>query len=148
MSEALKSLSKLYDLAYPQMYDSIIDFLFLEAKLMDFSEINDPIAISNFSWIPNGSPDTYPAVPEFQDWVELLAAICLKDIDIDVYWGTALSVNNILREINSFLQYGLGHIIIQHVEYCKCRKTKSSPWEHEFLIVTVKESTSQIELAS
>ncbi|KAK0479265.1 hypothetical protein IW261DRAFT_1626780 [Armillaria novae-zelandiae] len=48
-TEALKSLGKLYDLAYPQMYDSIIDFLFLEAKLMDFSEINGPIAISNFS---------------------------------------------------------------------------------------------------
>ncbi|KAK0211511.1 armadillo-type protein [Armillaria fumosa] len=34
-TEALKSLGKLYDLAYPQI------------------EINDPIAISNFSWIPN-----------------------------------------------------------------------------------------------
>ncbi|KAK0479355.1 hypothetical protein IW261DRAFT_1480375 [Armillaria novae-zelandiae] len=61
----------------------------------------------------------------------------------DVYRGTASSVDNILREINSFLQYGLGHIIVRRVEYCKCRKTKSSPWEHEFLIVTVKESTSR-----
>ncbi|KAK0480865.1 armadillo-type protein [Armillaria novae-zelandiae] len=34
-TEALKSLGKLYDLAYPQI------------------EINDPVAISNFSWIPN-----------------------------------------------------------------------------------------------
>ncbi|KAK0479339.1 hypothetical protein IW261DRAFT_1480318 [Armillaria novae-zelandiae] len=62
----------------------------------------------------------------------------------DVYRGTASSVDNILREINSFLQYGLGHIIVRRVEYCKCRKTKSSPWEHEFLIVTVKESTESI----
>ncbi|KAK0183739.1 hypothetical protein F5146DRAFT_1228818 [Armillaria mellea] len=59
----------------------------------------------------------------------------------DVYRGTASSLDNILREITSFLQDGLGSILVQQVEYCKCRSTKSSPWEHEFLIVTVKEST-------
>ncbi|KAK0197654.1 hypothetical protein F5146DRAFT_1016318 [Armillaria mellea] len=59
----------------------------------------------------------------------------------DVYRGTASSLDNILREITSFLQDGLGSILVRQVEYCKCRLTKSSPWEHEFLIVTVKEST-------
>ncbi|KAK0446041.1 armadillo-type protein [Desarmillaria tabescens] len=52
-TEALKSLGKLYDLAYPQI------------------EINDPIAISNFSWIPNAllpllgmNQETRPAVEQ------------------------------------------------------------------------------------
>ncbi|KAK0484191.1 hypothetical protein EDD18DRAFT_1467508 [Armillaria luteobubalina] len=65
----------------------------------------------------------------------------------DVYRGTASSLDNILREMHSFLQDGLGRITVQRVEYCKCRKAKRSPWEHEFLIVTVKESTNRGRMA-
>ncbi|PBK65992.1 hypothetical protein ARMSODRAFT_978036 [Armillaria solidipes] len=43
-----------------------------------------------------------------------------------------------LKENIPFLKDGLGNIIVTQVEYCKCRR--GSPWEHEFLLVTLKES--------
>ncbi|KAK0189295.1 hypothetical protein F5146DRAFT_1058794 [Armillaria mellea] len=43
-----------------------------------------------------------------------------------------------LKENLPFLKDGLGNIIVTQVEYCKCRK--GSAWEHEFLLVTLKES--------
>ncbi|PBK65997.1 hypothetical protein ARMSODRAFT_960927 [Armillaria solidipes] len=42
-----------------------------------------------------------------------------------------------LKENLPFLKDGLGNIIVTQVEYCKCRK--GSAWEHEFLVVTLKE---------
>ncbi len=43
-----------------------------------------------------------------------------------------------LKENHPFLEDGLGNIIVTQVEYCKCRK--GSAWEHEFLLVKLKES--------
>ncbi len=44
-----------------------------------------------------------------------------------------------LKENLPFLEAGLGNIIVTQVEYCKCCRSKGSPWEHEFLLVTLKE---------
>ncbi|KAK0189300.1 hypothetical protein F5146DRAFT_1225918 [Armillaria mellea] len=45
-----------------------------------------------------------------------------------------------LKENIYFLKDGVGNIIVTKVDYCKCQCGKGSPWEHEFLIVTLKES--------
>ncbi|SJL10989.1 uncharacterized protein ARMOST_14386 [Armillaria ostoyae] len=45
-----------------------------------------------------------------------------------------------LKENLPFLKDGLGNIIVTKIEYCKCRHTKGSPWEHEFLFVTLDEA--------
>ncbi len=45
-----------------------------------------------------------------------------------------------LKENHPFLKDGLGNIIVTKIEYCKCRHTKGSPWEHEFLFVTLDEA--------
>ncbi|KAK0207661.1 hypothetical protein IW262DRAFT_1469247 [Armillaria fumosa] len=51
---------------------------------------------------------------------------------------SASSLLNSLKENLPFLKDGFGNIIITQIEYCKCRK--GSAWEHEFLLVTLKES--------
>ncbi|KAK0488529.1 hypothetical protein IW261DRAFT_1588876 [Armillaria novae-zelandiae] len=51
---------------------------------------------------------------------------------------SASSLLNSLKENLPFLKDGLGNILITQIEYCKCNK--SSVWEHEFLLVTLKES--------
>ncbi|KAK0497449.1 hypothetical protein EDD18DRAFT_1162257 [Armillaria luteobubalina] len=43
-----------------------------------------------------------------------------------------------LKENYPFLKDGFGNIIVIQIEYCKC--SKGSAWEHEFLLVTLKES--------
>ncbi len=47
-----------------------------------------------------------------------------------------------LKENHPFLEDGLGNIIVTQVEYCKCCLSKGhgNHWEHEFLLVTLKES--------
>ncbi|KAK0488531.1 hypothetical protein IW261DRAFT_1439892 [Armillaria novae-zelandiae] len=45
-----------------------------------------------------------------------------------------------LKENHPFLKDGLGNIIVTKIEYCKCHHTKGSPWEHEFLFVTLGEA--------
>ncbi|PBK98918.1 hypothetical protein ARMGADRAFT_1007559 [Armillaria gallica] len=54
----------------------------------------------------------------------------------DVTRASSLLVS--LKENHHFLEDGLGNIVVAQVEYCKCRK--GSAWEHEFLVVTLKES--------
>ncbi|KAK0440902.1 uncharacterized protein EV420DRAFT_1650268 [Desarmillaria tabescens] len=51
----------------------------------------------------------------------------------------ASSLLNSLKENLPFLRHGLGNIIITKVKYCKCHLCKGSPWEHEFLVVTLEE---------
>lgn len=50
--EALTSLGKLYSFAYPEMYVYPASTLFLGTYRF-FSENNEPLAIKQFSWIPN-----------------------------------------------------------------------------------------------
>ncbi|KAK0488534.1 hypothetical protein IW261DRAFT_1439921 [Armillaria novae-zelandiae] len=45
-----------------------------------------------------------------------------------------------LKENYFFLKDGFRNIIITKVDYCKCHRGKGSPWEHEFLLVTLKET--------
>lgn len=45
-----------------------------------------------------------------------------------------------LRENHHFLDHGLGNILVTKVEYCKCPFSQDNPGEHEFLLVTLKES--------
>ncbi|KAK0203176.1 hypothetical protein DFS33DRAFT_1385527 [Desarmillaria ectypa] len=52
----------------------------------------------------------------------------------------ASSLLSSLKENYHFLDHGLGNIVITQVEYCKCHFSQDSPGEHEFLLVTLKES--------
>ncbi|KAK0488537.1 hypothetical protein IW261DRAFT_355717 [Armillaria novae-zelandiae] len=45
-----------------------------------------------------------------------------------------------LKENRHFPEHGLRKIIVTKVDYCKCHPGKGSPWEHEFLLVTLKET--------
>ncbi|SJL17803.1 uncharacterized protein ARMOST_21365 [Armillaria ostoyae] len=45
-----------------------------------------------------------------------------------------------LKENYLFLDRGLGNILVTKVEYCKCPFSEDSLGEHEFLLVTLKES--------
>ncbi|KAK0488522.1 hypothetical protein IW261DRAFT_1556978 [Armillaria novae-zelandiae] len=45
-----------------------------------------------------------------------------------------------LKENHHFLDHGLGNILVTKVEYCKCPFSQDNPGEHEFLLVTLKES--------
>ncbi|KAK0197686.1 hypothetical protein F5146DRAFT_1130547 [Armillaria mellea] len=49
---------------------------------------------------------------------------------------SASSLLNSLKENLPFLKDGFGNVIVTKIEYCKCKKA----WEHEFLLVTLKES--------
>ncbi len=51
----------------------------------------------------------------------------------------ATSLLDSLMQRNDFLLRGLGNIHIERVEYCKSKQLRS-PLEHEYLVVTVKES--------
>ncbi|KAK0207657.1 hypothetical protein IW262DRAFT_1418551 [Armillaria fumosa] len=53
---------------------------------------------------------------------------------------SASSLLRSLKENFPFLKGGFGNIIVTKIEYCKCRHTKGSPWEHEFLFVTLEEA--------
>ncbi|KAK0238435.1 hypothetical protein EDD85DRAFT_788800 [Armillaria nabsnona] len=52
-----------------------------------------------------------------------------------------------LKENLHFLKDGLGNVIVTQVEYCKCCCSKGRPWEHEFLLVTLKESVGAGRMA-
>ncbi|KAK0440913.1 uncharacterized protein EV420DRAFT_1125981 [Desarmillaria tabescens] len=52
----------------------------------------------------------------------------------------ASSLLSSLRENYHFLDHGLGNIIVSQAEYCKCHFSQDCPGEHEFLLVTLKES--------
>ncbi|KAK0186305.1 hypothetical protein F5146DRAFT_126106 [Armillaria mellea] len=45
-----------------------------------------------------------------------------------------------LKENHHFLDHGLGNILVTKVEYCKCPFSQDTLGEHEFLLVTLKES--------
>ncbi len=45
-----------------------------------------------------------------------------------------------LKENYHFLDHGLGNILVTKIDYCKCPFNQDSPGEHEFLLVTLKES--------
>ncbi len=45
-----------------------------------------------------------------------------------------------LKENHPFLDHGLGNILVTKVEYCKCPFSEDNLGEHEFLLVTLKES--------
>ncbi|KAK0497452.1 hypothetical protein EDD18DRAFT_1162269 [Armillaria luteobubalina] len=53
---------------------------------------------------------------------------------------SASSLLRSLKENYPFLKGGFGNIIVTKIEYCKCRHTNGSPWEHEFLFVTLEEA--------
>ncbi|SJL17804.1 uncharacterized protein ARMOST_21366 [Armillaria ostoyae] len=52
-----------------------------------------------------------------------------------------------LKENLPFLKDGLGNIVVTKVKYCKCHRSKVSPWEHEFLLVTLQESVGAKQTA-
>ncbi|KAK0194647.1 hypothetical protein F5146DRAFT_446464 [Armillaria mellea] len=53
---------------------------------------------------------------------------------------SAKALLNLLKNRNDFLLHGLGNIHVERVEYRKSRQP-GSPLEHEYLVVTVKESS-------
>ncbi|PBK59071.1 hypothetical protein ARMSODRAFT_1027752 [Armillaria solidipes] len=52
----------------------------------------------------------------------------------------ASSLLSSLKENYHFLDHGLGNILVTKIDYCKCPFSQDSPGEHEFLLVTLKES--------
>ncbi len=57
------------------------------------------------------------------------------------------SVLSSLKENHHFLDHGLENILVTEVEYCKCPFSQDSPGEHEFLLVTLKESGGDRRMA-